>query len=182
MMPKLTMRKYLTVVSLLIMSGYAFDIITSWRISEGYQIRFDGKYAHGSFRKMEGNIRFDPARPDESRFEVSVDVASIDTGIELKNKHAKSDKWFDAEKYPRILFVSKSVSRTDTGFVVRGELELKGIKKEVAIPFAFRSAGEQHLFYGKFKINRGDFGIGKVNGKESDSTAVEVSVPVFSIE
>jgi len=176
------MRKYLTVVSLLIMSGYAFAAIMRWRIAEGYQIRFDGKYAHGSFGKMEGNIRFDPAHPDESHFEVSVDVTSIDTGIELKNKHARSDKWFDAEKYPRIHFVSQSVSRTDTGFVVRGELELKGIKKDVWIPFAFRNAGDQYLFYGKLKVNRGDFGIGKVNGKESDSTAVEISVPVLSLE
>lgn len=176
------MRKYLTVVSLLIMSGYAFAAIMRWRIAEGYQIRFDGKYAHGSFGKMEGNIRFDPAHPDESHFEVSVDVTSIDTGIELKNKHARSDKWFDAERYPRIHFVSQSVSRTDTGFVVRGELELKGIKKDVWIPFAFRNVGDQHLFYGKFKVNRGDFGIGKVNGKESDSTAVEISVPVLSLE
>ena len=176
------MRKYLTVISLLIMSGYAFDMIAGWRIAEGYQIRFDGKYAHGSFRKMEGDIRFDPMHPGDSRFEVSVDVASIDTGIELKNKHARSEKWFDAERYPRIYFVSKSVSRTDTGFVVRGELELRGTKKDIAIPFAFTDADDQHLFYGKFKVNRGDFGIGKVSGKESDSTTVEVSVPVRSLE
>lgn len=176
------MKKYLTVISLLILSAYAFVTVTSWRIGEGYQIRFDGKYAHGSFQKMEGKIRFDPGHPEESRFDVAVDVASIDTGIDLKNKHARSDKWFDVEKYPRIHFLSTSVSRTDTGFVVRGELELKGVKKEIAIPFAFRSEGDRHLFYGKFKVNRGDFGIGKVNGKESDSTVVEVSVPVLALE
>jgi polyisoprenoid-binding protein YceI len=65
---------------------------------------------------------------------------------------------------------------------VRGELELKGTKKVIAIPFAFRTTGDEHLFYGKFKVNRGDFGIGKVNGRESDSTAVEVSVPVIALE
>lgn len=176
------MKKYLTLVSLLILSAYGFAVIREWHIAEGYQIRFDGKYAHGSFQKMEGKIRFDPSQPEQSRFEVSVDVASIDTGIELKNKHARSDKWFDAERYPRIHFLSTSVSRTDTGFVVHGELELKGIKREIAIPFAFRSEGDRHLFYGKFKVNRGDFGIGKVNGKESDSTAVEVAVPVLALE
>lgn len=176
------MKKYLTVISMLILSAYAFVAVTSWRIAEGYRIRFDGKYAHGSFQKMEGRIRFDPGHPEESRFEVSLDAASIDTGVELKNKHARSDKWFDVEKYPYIQFLSTSVSRTDTGFVVRGELELKGVKKEIAIPFAFRSEGDRHLFYGKFKVNRGDFGIGKVNGKESDSTAVEVSVPVLALD
>lgn len=176
------MRKYLTVISVLIMSAYTYAVISNWRIVDGYQIRFDGKYAHGSFNKMEGNIRFDPANPAESHFEVSVDVASIDTGIELKNKHARSDKWFDADKYPRISFISKSVSRTDTGFVVHGELELKGVKKDIAIPFTFRHANGDPLFYGKFKVNRGDFGIGKTTGKASDSTAIEVSVPVLPLE
>ncbi|WP_019943322.1 YceI family protein [Dyadobacter beijingensis] len=164
------------------MSSFCFVLMMEWRIAEGYQIRFDGKYAHGTFGKMEGKIRFDPAYPEESRFEVSVDVASIDTGIELKNKHARSEKWFDAEKYPHITFSSKSVNRADTGFVVRGDLALHGIVKEIAIPFAFRKADGKHSFYGKFKVNRGDFGIGKVNGKESDSTAVEVTVPVLGLE
>jgi polyisoprenoid-binding protein YceI len=164
------------------MSAYVFVSTTEWRISEGYQIRFEGKYAHGAFGKMEGKMLFDPQHPGEAKFEVSVDVASIDTGIELKNKHAKSDKWFDAEKFPQIYFSSKSVSRTDTGFIVHGDLELKGIKKEIAIPFKFGQEGDRHLFYGKFKVNRGDFGIGKVNGGESDSTTIEVSVPVLPVD
>nr|WP_295928366.1 YceI family protein [uncultured Dyadobacter sp.] len=175
------MGKYLTLISLLIVSAYAFAAMSEWRIAEGYSIRFDGKYAHGTFGKMEGRIRFDPAAIGDAHFEASVDVSSIDTGIELKNKHAKSDKWFDAAKYPFITFQSESVARTDTGFIVHGDLELRGIKKAIAIPFGFRQSGTQSQFYGKFKVNRGDFGIGKVNGKESDSTAVEVTVPVTAI-
>ncbi|WP_353719566.1 YceI family protein [Dyadobacter sp. 676] len=176
------MGKYLTAISLLIVSACALAMASGWRIADGCVIRFDGKYAHGTFTGLTGQIRFDPEHPEEAHFDVSLDVASIDTGIALKNKHAKSDKWFDVEKYPRINFLSKSISRTDTGFVVCGELELKGIKKNLAIPFAFTSAGKQYVFCGKFKVNRGDFGIGKVNGKESDSTAVEVSVPVLALE
>lgn len=175
------MGKYLTLISSLIMSVYAFAAISEWRIAEGYSIRFDGKYAHGTFGKMEGIIRFDPAALGDAHFEASVDVASIDTGIELKNKHARSEKWFDAARYPSITFRSETVARTDTGFVVHGNLELRGIKKAISIPFGFRQSGGKSEFHGKFKVNRGDFGIGKVNGKESDSTAVEVIVPVVTI-
>lgn len=161
------------------MASFTGIMLQKWKISTGYTIRFDGKYAHGSFSNLAGSIAFDPEDLGEAKFDVTVDVASIDTGIELKNKHARSDKWFDAEKFPVIRFVSSQVTRTDTGFVVRGDLELKGIRKEVSIPFSFRRTPEQSLFYGRFKVNRGDFGIGKVNGKESDSTAVEVTVPVL---
>lgn len=154
----------------------------NWNISSGYSIKFDGKYAHGTFEKLNGYISFDPLDPGSSKFDVTVDVASISTGIELKNKHAKSDKWFDAEKYPLIHFVSSSVSKADTGFVVHGELEMHGIKKDMAIPFTFRSDAGQSMFYGKFKVNRGDFAIGKTNGKDSDSTSVEVYVPVTAVQ
>jgi polyisoprenoid-binding protein YceI len=173
------MRKYLTVITALIAASFTGAMLQDWKIGSGYTIRFDGKYAHGTFSNLTGSLAFDPEHLGEAKFDVTVDVASIDTGIELKNKHARSDKWFDAEKYPAIRFTSSQVSRTDTGFAVRGDLELKGIKKEIWIPFGFRQTPEQSVFYGRFKVNRGDFGIGKANGKESDSTAVEVMVPVM---
>jgi polyisoprenoid-binding protein YceI len=173
------MRKYLTVITALVAASFTGIMLQDWKIGNGYTIRFDGKYAHGSFSNLAGSIAFDPEHLGEAKFDVTVDVASIDTGIELKNKHARSDKWFDAEKYPAIRFISSQVSRTDTGFVVRGDLELKGIKKEIRIPFGFRQMPERSVFYGRFKVNRADFGIGKTNGKESDSTSVEVMVPVM---
>jgi polyisoprenoid-binding protein YceI len=161
-----------------LLSSFTILFWNEWKISPGYLIRFDGKYAHGTFEKMDGTISFDPLNPGNAKFDVTVDVTSISTGVELKNKHAKSDKWFDAEKYPVIHFVSTTVMKSDTGFVVNGEMEMHGIKKEIAIPFAFKSEDRKSAFYGKFKVNRGDFLIGKTNGKESDSTAVEVYVPV----
>jgi polyisoprenoid-binding protein YceI len=167
-----------SIATTLVLSSFTFIVFQNWNIAPGYSIKFDGKYAHGSFEKLNGTISFDPLNSGNSKFDVTVDVASINTGIELKNKHAKSDKWFDAEKYPVIHFVSSSVAQSDTGFVVRGELELHGIKKDIAIPFAFRSDDGHSAFYGKFKVNRGDFAIGKTNGKDSDSTAVEVYLPV----
>jgi polyisoprenoid-binding protein YceI len=166
------------IATALVLSSFTLVLFQNWTITPGYSIKFDGKYAHGSFDKLSGTINFDPLNLDNSKFDVVVDVASINTGIDLKNKHAKSDKWFDAEKYPVIHFVSSSVAKSDTGFVVRGELELHGVRKGIEIPFAFRSDEGRSAFYGKFKVNRGDFAIGKTNGKDSDSTAVEVYVPV----
>ncbi|MCE6990022.1 YceI family protein [Dyadobacter sp. CY323] len=170
---------------LLILSTIAFSftilVIKTWKIADGYIIRFDGKYAHGTFEKLSGDIQFDPENPLNAKFDVSVDVNSINTGIELKNKHAKSEKWFDAAQFPVIRFVSTNVSKLDSGYVVNGELEMHGIRKPVSIPFLFKESEGKSLFQGTFKVNRGDFGIGKTTGKESDSTSVEVSVPVHAL-
>ncbi|MCE7068528.1 YceI family protein [Dyadobacter sp. CY326] len=165
---------------LLTLSSFTYLILKNWQIADGYKIKFDGKYAHGSFSDLTGLISFNPDSLGAAKFNVSVDVASIETGNDLKNKHAKSEKWFDAEQFPKIKFTSSEVSKQDTGYVVRGTLELHGIKKDIAIPFSFQQESGAAKFYGKFKVNRGDFGIGKSTGKESDSTTVEVFVPVVS--
>jgi polyisoprenoid-binding protein YceI len=164
---------------LFLTTSFTILVFRNWQIDPGYSIRFDGKYAHGTFSKLGGTIHFDPADLPAARFDVTVDVNSIDTGIELKNKHAKSDKWFDTEKFPVIRFVSSEVGKYDSAYVVRGTLDMHGFKQEIAIPFTFSQVEKGAVFSGKFKVNRGDFGIGKTNGKESDSTTVEVTVPVF---
>jgi polyisoprenoid-binding protein YceI len=171
------MKKLVLYASLLGLCSFTFLILQDWQIAPGHSIRFDGKYAHGTFNELSGLITFDPHNPESAKFDVTVDVNSIDTGIDLKNKHARSEKWFDSEKFPTISFKSEEVSKVDSGYVVKGELTMRGIVKEVAIPFTYNTI--EKSFRGKFSVNRGDFGLGKVNGKDSDSTTVEVFVPVL---
>ena len=176
---KIKIIKGLAFVLLVALCSYKVLVFQNWQIAQGYTIKFEGKYASGSYSDLAGQISFDPDSLDASKFDITIDVASIDTGIELKNKHAKSDKWLDAEQFPKIHFTSSKVMKRDSGFVVRGILDFHGRKKEIAIPFSFQEESGVGKFYGKFKVNRGDFDIGKTTGKESDSTTVEVFVPVF---
>lgn len=166
---------------LLLISAFTFVVPKQWAISAGYKIKFSGKFADGTFENLKGTILFDPMDLAKSSFEVTVDVRSIDTGKELKNKHAISDKWFDVEKFPFIHFISSEVVKTDSAYVVNGALNLHGVKKEISIPFTFTEENGKAFFRGNFKVNRGEFGIGKSAGKDSDYTSVEISVPVTGI-
>lgn len=157
----------------------AFTIIESinWEISDGYSIKFKGTDAEGIFKSMKGDISFNENELAASKFSVSIDVASINTGNGMKNKHAKSDKWFDAETYPSIVFTSNKFTKSKTGYKVEGTLEMHGTKKEVSIPFTFAS----NTFKGKFSVNRMDYGIGTMKGmskKVSNEIELEISIPV----
>jgi len=163
---------------LLFASAFSIVYLQEWEIGNNYEVRFSGKYAHGTFRKLQGELIFQEDDLNKSRFDVTIDVNSIETGNNLKNKHARGTHWFDTEKYPLIHFVSSSIAKTDTGYVASGELDLHGVKKPLNIPFRFEKTGDSALFRGRFKIDRGEFGIGKSKGKASDSTEVEVVVPV----
>ena len=157
----------------------AFTTIKSvdWKISDDYSIKFKGKDAEGIFKTMSGDISFDENDLNSSNFSTSVDVSSINTGNGMKNRHAKSDKWFDAKKHPTINFISSKFSKSTHGYQVEGTIEMHGIKKQIIIPFTFSS----NVFKGNFSVNRTDFGVGSMEGmskKVSNEIVIEISVPV----
>jgi len=71
---------------------------------------------------------------------ISVPVASLKTGIDLRDEHMKSRNWMDAENYPDITFVIKKVSdvkiETDNRLQanVTGDFTTHGVTKEIVVP------------------------------------------------
>jgi polyisoprenoid-binding protein YceI len=167
-------------VTLLLMAAvFAFKVVSPiWKIADKYNISFSSNEVGGIFKTFKGTIAFDEQNLAISNFDVSVDVASINTGNGLQNKHAKSDEWFDAAKYPVIHFVSKKIVKAGTSYQVTGDLEIHGVKKEFNIPFTFVRKGNTATFNGTFNVNRNDYHIGKPGGDVADVIKVTVAVPV----
>ncbi|SFD84886.1 Polyisoprenoid-binding protein YceI [Chitinophaga sp. CF118] len=167
-------------VTLLLMAAvFAFTVVApTWKITDKYNISFASNEVGGIFKTFKGSITFDEANPATSGFDVTIDVASINTGNGLQNKHAKSDEWFDATKYPVIHYVSKKIVKAGNAYQVTGDLEIHGVKKEFTIPFTFQRKGNAATFNGTFNVNRNDFHIGKPGGDVSDNIKVTVAVPV----
>lgn len=163
--------------AVIIMAASAFTVIKSqnWNVADGYSIKFDGGDPSGEFSGLKGTISFDPADLASSKFDVSIDVATINTGNGMKNTHAKSEKWFDAAKYPVIKFTSTQITKSDAGFDAKGILEMHGVQKEIVMPFTFAN----NTFASSFSINRLDY---NVNTEEPAHGAaifkVNISVPV----
>jgi polyisoprenoid-binding protein YceI len=165
-------------VLIVIASAFAFIPTQNYKIAEGYAVKFSGSGATGIFKTLKGDVSFDEKNLGASKFNVSIDVASINTGNGLKNTHAKGEKWFDAKKYPSITFVSKEITKTSSGYAAKGTLEMHGVKKDFAIPFTFAKNGNGGTFTGKFNVNRTEFGIGEPGGKVDDVFNLDVTVPV----
>jgi polyisoprenoid-binding protein YceI len=164
---------------LLTAAVFAFTLVApSWKIGDKYNVSFSTNEVGGIFKTFKGTINFDAANLAVSNFDVTVDVASINTGNALQNKHAKSDEWFDAAKYPEIHYVSKKIVKAGAAYQVTGDLEIHGVKKEFTIPFTFVAKGNAATFNGTFKVNRNDFHIGKPGGDVADMVAVTIAVPV----
>jgi polyisoprenoid-binding protein YceI len=162
-------------ITIIVLSAFTTFKSIDWKISDSYSVKFDGGDPSGEFKGLKGTISFDPKDLASSKFTTSIDVATINTGNGMKNTHAKSEKWFDAEKYPTINFTSNAISKTAAGYQATGILNMHGVQKEITIPFTFNN----NVFEGAFEVNRIDYNI---NTAEPDHGSakfkVSISVPV----
>ena len=150
----------LIVLPLLLFSMAAItEVIHEWTIRDDYQVRFSGKAASGTFSDLAGELIFSADDLANSRIDVSVSVETIDTGNATKDKHARGESWFDAEKYPEIRFTSTDFKKQASGYLATGQLTLHGVTKTVELPFNFIPGDNGGVFAGSLTVNRKDYGI-----------------------
>lgn len=157
---------------------FAFTTLPDWQITDQYHISFSSADAGGIFRTFSGRIVFDEQNIAASKFDVTIDAASLNTGNGLQNRHAKSAEWFDVARYPEIRYTSEKIEKTGTAYRVVGILSMHGVEKEIGFPFNFQPKGDGAVFSGDFTLNRNDFHIGKPGGDVGELIKVSVSVPV----
>ena len=89
----------------------------------------------GKFNTFEGTVEYDIATKTLKSIQGAIDVTSIDTNNEGRDKHLKNEDFFDTDKHPEMTFISTSVKKTgDQTFEVTGHLNVLGIDREVVIP------------------------------------------------
>ena len=139
---------------------YEIDLVHS---SVEFKIRHLVGRVTGSFEKFKGEIEFDESRIGLSSISVLIDVASINTRVEDRDKHLRSEDFFDAEKFPQASFVSKRVDEASQRII--GDFTLHGITREIELEFTYN--GSMVDKWGNTRIggsaqgviNRQDFGI-----------------------
>ena len=163
--------------AIILFSAFPISESINWKISDNHSIKFSGSEVEGIFKNLTGSVQFDEANLETSIVSFAVAVKSINTGNGTKNKHAVSDKWFDAKQYPTIKFEAKQFTKTNNKYKATGNMTIHGITKEMAIPFSF----ENGMFKSKFSVNRMDFKIGTMQGmskKVSNAIELDVTIPV----
>ena len=118
----------------------------------------------GRFSKFDGNLTLGKKLTD-MKIEANIDVNSINTDDAEREKHLKSADFFDVEKFPKIAFVSTSVTGTESKLKIKGKLTIKNTTKDVVLDGKITKAikdpwGNTRLaISGKTKINRQDYGL-----------------------
>jgi polyisoprenoid-binding protein YceI len=89
---------------------------------------------NGKFTRFAGTIDLEREHPERSSVEAKIQVGSIDTGINKRDDHLRSEEFFDVAKYPQITFKSRSVKPTGTqSGDVAGDLTMHGVTRPVTL-------------------------------------------------
>ncbi len=118
----------------------------------------------GRFDKFEGTI-VTAEDPLASTVTASVDLSSINTGQEQRDAHIRSADFFEVEKYPTMEFASTAVKAAEEGFILEGDLTLKGVTKTVAFELEVNGVGPDAYggtrigFSATTQISRKEFGV-----------------------
>lgn len=145
------------------LSKWDFDLVHS---SVNFHVRhLMVSKVHGRFTKWDGVLELDDADLTRSRLDVTIDASSIETKEEKRDVHLRSADFLDVENHPAITFKSRSIERDGDGYIVTGDITIRGVTKEVKLEV---EGGEQVKdpwggtrtgFSAKAKLNRKDFGL-----------------------
>ena len=139
----------------------------------------------GTFNKVTGNAEMDDKDVTKSSVDAVIDVASVDTRVEGRDKDLRSDHFFDVAKYPTMEFKSKRVEKQGDGYKLIGDLTMHGVTKEVSLnldepsnivtdPYGNLRRG----FSGSTTINRKDWGLTYNNALQSGEAVIGDNVKI----
>lgn len=147
---------------------------TAWTVDNSHSsIKFEIRHffsnVPGAFHEYDADIHFDPNNLDDSKLDVTIQVASVDTENERRDGHLRTDDFFNAEKWPTMTFTSNSIESVgDNQFVAKGELTIKDVTKDFELPFTLlgvmdhprRDGVKIAGFTSEFMLKRNDYGVG----------------------
>jgi polyisoprenoid-binding protein YceI len=145
---------------------------TRWNIDAAHSgVHFSVRHmvfakVRGRFGSFSGAVEVEDGNFANASVEASIDAASIDTGTPQRDTHLRSADFFDAEKFPQLLFRSKRIEAAgDNRYRVVGELTIRGVTREVSLDVEATGKGvdpwgnERLGFSASTSLDRKDFGL-----------------------
>jgi polyisoprenoid-binding protein YceI len=152
------------------LDGHVLPAPGVWDIDPGHtDLAFVGRHfmvtkVRGRFTDVTGRVVIAPQMSDSS-VEVTIGMASVESGSTDRDDHIRSADLFDVERYPTATFVSRRVEWSGTSGTVHGDLTIHGVTRRVPLIVSFEGhvpdpwGGHRAIFSARTAVNREEFGI-----------------------
>lgn len=145
---------------------------TKWTVDPmhsfvNFSVKHSGiSFVDGNFKKFEGGFMASKADFSDAKISFTADAASINTGVEQRDNHLKSDDFFNAEKFPKLAFESTSFKKVKGNtYALAGKLTIRDVTKNVVFSVVFGGTAKDQQgntkagFLATTKINRLDYNV-----------------------
>src|SRR5436305_12132819 len=144
----------------------------------------------GDFHRFSGTIEANREHPEDSSVTARISVASIDTKIKKRDQHLLNSEFFDAGKFPEIIFKSRSVKQTgENSADITGDFTMHGVTRPMTLhvklgppPNGDSLPAHTRWIVTTDPINRKDFGLTFGSATESISGISNNVTPAIEIE
>jgi len=145
--------------------------VTKWTVDKPHtSVRFAVTHmvvaeTEGTFKVFDGTVEHSKADWSDAKINFTVDVNSINTDNENRDRHLKSDDFFNAEKFPAMTFASTSFKpKGNNKYELKGNLTIRDVTKPVTFDVTFggiatSSRGDKAGFKATTSINRFDYNL-----------------------
>ena len=132
--------------------------------SVGFSVRHMGvSNVKGHFDEFVGSLVLDNGSIQAAT--ATIQVKSVNTGIERRDNHLRTADFFEAAKYPEITFKTKKVEKSGDQTILIGDFTMRGVTKELRLPVTLSGPvkdpqGNTRIgLEAKATVNRKDYGM-----------------------
>ena len=177
-------------VAVTALAGLTASAQTKWTVDKGHSnVKFTVTHMvvsemEGTFKVFDGTLEHTKPDFSDAKVNFSIDVASVNTDNERRDGHLKSDDFFNAEKYPKMTFVSTSVKLLGGNkYQMAGNLTIRDVTKPVVFDVTHggvlnTSKGAKAGFKATTKINRFDYNLKWDRATETGGLVVDKEVTI----
>jgi polyisoprenoid-binding protein YceI len=151
-------------------SGAELPAPGRWQIDPGHtEVAFIGRHfmltkVRGRFTDVSGAIEV-AEDPGQTTAEVTIDMASVESGSQARDEHLRSADFFDTARHPTATFTGRAASWQGTRGLLAGELTIRGITRPVSLQAEYLGhaadpwGGHRAVFTAAGTLNRDDWGL-----------------------
>jgi polyisoprenoid-binding protein YceI len=166
---------------LVLVCGSVALAATQWTVQpKESKLTFVGTQAgaefSGAFEKFTADIKFDPQDLAGSRFDVKIDMASVNSRDSERDDTIKSDDLFAVKQYPSAHYVADHFAAKGASYTATGKLTIRNVTRDVPLAFTFEKKDGSAWLKGSTQLKRLDFGVGQGDWKDTEQVANEVKV------
>jgi polyisoprenoid-binding protein YceI len=136
-----------------------------------------GAKFEAEFRRFRADIKFDPANLQQSRFDVTIDMQSVDSKDEERDSTMRGPDLFATSTFPTAHYVAdRFVKRGSGKYLAQGKLTLRDVTREVPVEFIYEDGASGAWIKGGTTLERLDFGVGQGEWQGTKMVANEVDI------